>query len=143
MPASTSTPNQTKRDARRPAIILRDLCATVTLCYLITLALIRLIAVHLDFFGPPASCGAASGTEYHAYQRALDNISRVDVLKVTTICSVFAFAALELCVLFARRAGMACESGDVECGVSDAVQSISAHPLPEKQLEKQYFGIAP
>ncbi|KAF7365541.1 hypothetical protein MVEN_00427400 [Mycena venus] len=126
-----------KRDGRWTFILLRDLCTMVALCYFITLALLRLIAIHLDFFSPPVSCAAGNGAEYRAYQRVLENISHFDVLKVTTVCSLVAFAALELCALLARRAGMACETGDVECGGSDAVQSISTCPVPEKQLEKQ------
>ncbi|KAJ7223892.1 hypothetical protein B0H12DRAFT_287429 [Mycena haematopus] len=59
-------PIQTSKcsDGRRPvATLLRDLCTTAVLCYFITLALVRLIALHLDFLDAPASCGAASGTE--------------------------------------------------------------------------------
>lgn len=135
MPASTSTPIQTGRQTTA-VLIVRDLCATVALCYLITLALLRLIAAHLDFYASPAfaACGAGGGAEYRAYQRALEGISHVDVLKVTTACSVVAFVALELCVLLARRAGVPCRTRDVdlERGGSDALQPVSAYP-PEKQ----------
>lgn len=133
MPASTSTSIQTGRQTTA-VLILRDLCATVALCYLITLALLRLIAAHLDFYASPAfaSCGVGSGADYRAYQRALESISHVDVLKVTTACSIVAFAAIELCVLLARRAGMPCRTRDVEYGGSDTLQPVSAYP-PEKQ----------
>ncbi|KAF8143814.1 hypothetical protein K438DRAFT_1783384 [Mycena galopus ATCC 62051] len=144
MPASrapTSMSTKTKCAERLVSTVLRDLCTTVALCYLITLVLVRLIALHLDSFAPPASCGGTSsggGAEYRAYQHFLENLSQVDVLKVTTPCSVVAFAALELGVLLASRAGIACQRGDVECGSGD-VQSVPEHPLPEKQ----YFEIAP
>ncbi|KAF7357467.1 hypothetical protein MSAN_01342900 [Mycena sanguinolenta] len=142
---STPAPIQTEKctDGRwQAATLLRDLCSTVALCYLITLALVRLIALHLDLLGTSTSCGIASGAEGHTYQRVLDDISHLDVLKVTTICSVVAFAVLELGVLLARRAGMVPGRWDVEC----AVCHNTAQPVSVSQVyppEKQYFEIAP
>ncbi|KAJ6451592.1 hypothetical protein C8R45DRAFT_88947 [Mycena sanguinolenta] len=147
MPTSASTliPMQTAvkyTDGQRPvATLLRDLCSTVALCYLITLALVRLIALHLDF-RTSASCGMAGGAEHHTYERVLDNISHLDVLKVTTACSVVAFVVLELGVLLARRAGLACATCDIECPVyHNTVQPVSVSPAYPP--EKQYFEIAP
>jgi hypothetical protein len=120
--------------------MIRELGITVALCYLITLGLLRCIAVHLAVFGPPATqCGAQSGSDFRAYQRALDNVSHADVLKVTTGCSVAAFALLELCMLLARRAGIPCGVDDVERNA--ASESIHPPDLPEKHLEKQYVFI--
>ncbi|KAF8177826.1 hypothetical protein K438DRAFT_1978441 [Mycena galopus ATCC 62051] len=62
MPASCApTPMSTKtKCAKRPvSTVLRDMCTTVTPCYLIMLALMRLIALHLDSVAPPASCSGA------------------------------------------------------------------------------------
>ncbi|KAJ7469049.1 hypothetical protein FB451DRAFT_1400627 [Mycena latifolia] len=127
MPAPTSS----KSERWSPVTLLRDLLTTVALCYVITLGLLRCIALHLEFFAPSATCGlqgAAGQPDYGAYQRAITNIPRMDVLKVTTGCSVFGFAALELCVLLARRAGITTE--DPECGMA------ASHPPSDKLLEK-------
>ncbi|KAJ7124238.1 hypothetical protein C8R44DRAFT_980615 [Mycena epipterygia] len=122
---------------RSPLSMLRDLFTTVALCYVITLGLLRCIELHLAFFVLAPSCAAhVDGTQesYRAYQRSLDNISRVDVLKVTTGCSLVAFAAVELCLLLARRAGIPCNAKDAECGRS------TSQAVPGKQLEKPYIA---
>jgi hypothetical protein len=49
------------------------------------------------------------------------------VLKVTTGCSVAAFAAQELCMLLARRTGIPCEVGDVECGERDGASELNCY----------------
>ncbi|KAJ7046282.1 hypothetical protein C8F04DRAFT_1063893 [Mycena alexandri] len=125
----------------RALAILRDLCTTVALCYLITLSLLRVIAADLKLSEPAATCSThiiGVNVDYQAYEHALSSISRADVLMVTTVCSVAAFGVLELCLLLARRAGMAGgEARDAECG-RDAVPLV-----PEQHLEKQYFQIVP
>ncbi|KAJ7840981.1 hypothetical protein B0H13DRAFT_1910469 [Mycena leptocephala] len=77
-------------------------------------------------FGPPAACGVQSGSDFRTYQRALENVSHADVLKVTTVCSVAAFGALELCMLLARRMGIPYEVEDVECAGS-ATERLSCY----------------
>ncbi|KAJ6556794.1 hypothetical protein DFH09DRAFT_1365498 [Mycena vulgaris] len=125
--------------------VLRDLLTTIVLCYLITLGLLHCIALHLDLFAPSAyaSCGVqvnVAQVDYRAFQRALANVSHIDVLKVTTGCSVAAFAALELCLFVARRVGV--RAGDPECGLGGA-GTATVHPLSEKLVEKPYFGQTP
>ncbi|KAK7048028.1 hypothetical protein R3P38DRAFT_1849018 [Favolaschia claudopus] len=154
----SATPIQTTRRTERrlgPFTVLRELLTTVALCYLITLALLRLIALYLDFFllALPSSCDGTRS--YRTYQHAVQNIPQFDIMKITTIASVVAFAALELCVLLARRAGCECEmaaAGDVEYaygnadlefeGESEKAKAASAYEyiIP---TEKQYFEIAP
>ncbi|KAJ7677039.1 hypothetical protein DFH06DRAFT_1317631 [Mycena polygramma] len=138
MPTSASSSAPTPQCAQRPlTTLLRDLGTTVALCYLITLALLRCIALHLDFFGPPVTCAAQNHNAelVAAYQEAIDNVSQVDVLRITTGCSFAAFAALELCLLLARRARCGGEGGqnegDAERGL---VKSVSYPPekLPQK-----------
>ncbi|KAJ6541253.1 hypothetical protein DFH09DRAFT_51660 [Mycena vulgaris] len=125
--------------------VLRDLLTTIVLCYLITLGLLHCIALHLDLFAPSAhaSCGVqvnVAQVDYRAFQRALASVSHIDVLKVTTGCSVAAFAALELCLFVARRAGI--RAGDPECG-RGGVGTGTVHPLSDKLVEKPYFGRTP
>ncbi|KAJ6550245.1 hypothetical protein B0H19DRAFT_1074108 [Mycena capillaripes] len=137
MPALTTptfAPTSTQCQKRRPLTILRDLGTMVTLCYLITLGLMRCIALYLDFLGPPAVCGAQ--VDYRLYLGVIDNISKVDVLKVTTGCSLVAFATLELCLVLARRAGIPCEAGDAEYGLGEGLSQPS-QVSTEKQLEKR------
>ncbi|KAK7021248.1 hypothetical protein R3P38DRAFT_3197128 [Favolaschia claudopus] len=150
----SATPIQTTRRTERrlgALTILRDLLTTVALCYLITLALLRLIALYLDFFllALPSSCDGTRS--YRTYQHAVQNIPQFDIMKITTIASVVAFAALELCVLLARRAG--CESArDVEYAYGNADLEFEAESEKAKAVsvyeyivptEKQYFEIAP
>ncbi|KAJ7637434.1 hypothetical protein B0H17DRAFT_1278968 [Mycena rosella] len=133
-----ATTTQTKRERRNAAAMLRDLMTTVALCYLITLGLLRGIALHLELFAPSASCGVGQA-EHSAYQRALANVSHTDVLKVTTACSVAAFAAVELCILVGRRARIRMQDAETACGIEfGGIESA-----PEKQLEKIYFEIVP
>ncbi|KAJ7724651.1 hypothetical protein B0H16DRAFT_1595873 [Mycena metata] len=119
--------------------LLRDLCTTVALCYIITLSLLRIITADLSLQSA-ATCSThvvGANADYQAYQRILGGISKTHVLMVTTVCSVAAFSALELCLLLARRAGIAGCEGDAECGRNIV-------PLvPEQRPEKQYFQITP
>ncbi|KAJ7911267.1 hypothetical protein B0H13DRAFT_2328482 [Mycena leptocephala] len=114
--------------------MIRELGITVALCYLIA----RSPEMHLAVFGPPATCGAQSGSDFLGYRvpAAQENLSPADVLKVTTDCSIAAFGAPELCMLLARRAGKPCEVEDVGCRERNVVSKL-LHPIPEKQLEKQ------
>ncbi|KAJ6502741.1 hypothetical protein C8R47DRAFT_1210798 [Mycena vitilis] len=138
MPASSPIPIRPQCTQRGILMrLLRDLSTTVALCYVITLALLRCIALHLDFFGPPVRC--SSGAQYEelaAYQAAIDNVSQVDVLRITTGCSLVGFAALELCLLLARRARGIAEGegeGDTECGlVAVTAQQYPPEKLPQK-----------
>ncbi|KAJ7777570.1 hypothetical protein DFH07DRAFT_766328 [Mycena maculata] len=96
-PTPPTTPAETSRGART---VLRDLCTTVALCYVITLAL---LALHTHFSGPRTRCTDA-GQEHRYGADGGTGMAPVDVLKVTTVFSLGAFAATELCLLLARRA---------------------------------------
>jgi len=124
----------TKRESPQrisPLALLRDLVTTVALCYLITLGLLRCITLHLEYFAPTATCGAdfdvAQELDYRKYQRAVANISRIDVLKVTTGCALVAFAAAEFFLALARRAGVPVDAEQGETA------EVSRHHLSEKQ----------
>ncbi|KAJ7089039.1 hypothetical protein C8R43DRAFT_1244758 [Mycena crocata] len=123
--------------------MLRELLAMIALCYFITLGLLRCIAQHLDLFFPPASAGYSPKSSIETYQRAIASVSRADVLKITASSSVLAFTAMEICVAVMARASHRVGDIDPECGVSagpGVAAASSAAPVPEKSLEKPYFG---
>ncbi|KAJ6584184.1 hypothetical protein B0H10DRAFT_2234613 [Mycena sp. CBHHK59/15] len=134
---NTTPPSQAAPPRCTALTLLRDLLITVALCYLITLGLLYCIELHLALFFPLASCEQPNtlwAADFRAYQRALAAITHVDVLRVTTGCSVLAFAVAELGLAVARRARM---PGDTERGLASASNVVT-----EKQLENP-FAVPP
>ncbi|KAJ7222000.1 hypothetical protein C8J57DRAFT_1253754 [Mycena rebaudengoi] len=99
MSALTSAPT-TQSDRWRPLTMMRELGMTVSLCYFITLGLLQYTSRRLR------TARYVRGAERLGFLRvpaAFENVSHAELLKVTTGCSVAAFAMLELCILRLRR----------------------------------------
>ncbi|KAJ7702763.1 hypothetical protein B0H17DRAFT_1237260 [Mycena rosella] len=94
-------------------MVIRELATTVVLCYLTTLGLLRFIAQHLNLFVSPPGCDSKI---VEAYRRVLSDITCLEVLRVTTGYTLVGFAAVELSILLARRAGLG-TTADAEKGI--------------------------
>ncbi|KAJ7088478.1 hypothetical protein B0H15DRAFT_291803 [Mycena belliarum] len=122
---------------RRLRTMLRDLLTTIALCHLITLGLLRCIALHTALFVPAATCALLPPDQTaHSAHAHLTDIPQLAVLKVTAGCSLAAFAALELCLLLARRVRTRMCQIDAESGARPRATALP----PDKPLEKSYFG---
>ncbi|KAJ7235494.1 hypothetical protein C8J57DRAFT_1377981 [Mycena rebaudengoi] len=124
----TMTPENAHFEYRRSVTTaLRELAATIALCFIITLALLHFIAFHATAFHEPSKCDTRR--EWLGYHLALANISQWDVLKVTTVSALVAFIGMELCAAVGRRLGIS-RLQDVEQGPGIVCERA---PVPEKQ----------
>ncbi|KAJ7122351.1 hypothetical protein C8R44DRAFT_736041 [Mycena epipterygia] len=127
-----------------PLSILHDLVTTIAFSSVIILAVLRCIKLHLAFFAPTPCCvteiGSTQGS-YCRYQQSLDNISRIDVLKVTAGFSLVALVAAELHTFLARRVrAQQCDAE--EAGYERSVRVSEVVPEKQALLENRAIVVA-